>query len=357
MVQFGGADLMNRQSTFNDTWEQDATGWNPRTRATELAPAPGGVMTFDPDRGTAVVLTRGDTWELDAASWHLRLAAGGPDPSCVAHAISYDQRRHRAVLLAACPSETQTWVFGGTAWTQLPTAHAPPSGSSAMAYDGMRDRIVLFDGTGIQTWLFDGADWTPSPARGPGERFGHVMTFDAARGVTVLFSGTHNTEDGLNTFSDTWELDGDTWHYRMPPHQPPPRYSPGLGYDAQRRVVVLYGGGPNNPADGKLTMGDTWEYDGTDWTPRTTVNAAPPLNGPVPLIYDPVRRRLVLGLTWTLSFVSDVPTDLCIAGIDTDGDGLAGCADPDCAGVCAQCGDHVCNDVLEGAVCPIDCGP
>jgi cysteine-rich repeat protein len=360
-VRFGGADPTNREAVFNDTWELDATGWNLRPRAPELAPASGGVMTFDPGRGTAVVFRAGDTWELDAASWHLRLGAGGPDAACSGAVIAFDDRRHRTVLLVRCPTETQTWTFDGAVWTRLPTAHTPgPSsgitGGLAMVYDATHDRVVLFDGPNAQTWLFDGTDWTLGP-NGPGARFGQVLAFDAARGVTVLFSGTQDTEDGKVSFSDTWELDGSAWSSRGTPHRPPPRFAPGLAYDRDRARIVLYGGGPNNPSDGRQILSDTWEYDGTDWTPRATVNAPPPLAGPVPVIYDSARRRIVLGRTWTLSFVSAVPAELCIAGVDTDGDGLAGCADPDCAGVCAQCGDHVCNDVLEGAVCPLDCGP
>jgi hypothetical protein len=361
IVVFGGAALVGAQPLL-DTWEFDGTDWNPRPRAQDRAPQVDGLLAFDPDRGTAVQVDAGDTWELEAASWHLRPGAGAPDTSCAGDLMAFDARRHRVVTFGGCAggagSAGQTWAFDGTAWTRLSTAHAPaPSSGLAMTYDPIRDRIVLFDGVLVQTWLFDGTDWAPSPAVGPTVRFGQVMEFDAARSVTVLFGGSHDVEDGRFSVSDTWEFDGAAWTPRATAHAPPPRFAPGMTYDPRRRCMVLFGGGPRNPGDERGGIADTWEYDGTDWTLRPTVTMPPAVLGPRPMTYDSLRGRLVLAGsdTWTLSFVSEVPPELCIDGVDGDGDGLAGCADPDCAAVCAHCGDHVCNELVERAVCPLDC--
>ena len=48
-----------------------------------------------------------------------------------------------------------------------------------------------------------------------------------------------------------------------PPPAPTPRFEMGMAYDAASGQVVLFGGG------GHAWLGDTWTWDGTDWTQRT----------------------------------------------------------------------------------------
>jgi hypothetical protein len=270
-------------------------------------------------------------------------------------------RRWRTTACAGGPA--RTWIFDGQ-WRALATASTPaPSRADAiaLAYDAAHDRVVLFDAGGGATWLFDGTDWAAAPSLGQASatgRFGPAMAYDAARGAIVQFGVSENTDDGIASGNATREFDGAQWIDRAPAHSPRPRAQPAMIYDPARRRIVLFGGGPTNPDDGRADLADAWEYDGTDWTPRATVTAPPAQLRPA-LAYDAVRGRIVLAGadTWTLGFVSDVPAELCIAGVDTDGDGLAGCDDPDCAGLCTGCGDQVCNAALERAVCPADCGP
>src|SRR5689334_16296963 len=44
---------------------------------------------------------------------------------------------------------------------------------------------------------------------------------------------------------------------------PPSRYLPGVAYDKQRHVLVVFGGG--DPTSDKV-FADTWEFDGTSWS-------------------------------------------------------------------------------------------
>lgn len=99
------------------------------------------------------------------------------------------------------------------------------------------------------------------------------------------------------------------------------------------------------------------------------------------MAFDAVKRELVMfggtGLsgnrrdTWSLRHDTPLPlAERCVlADEDLDGDGLAGCADPDCWGRCAplcppgtscgaaavRCGDGTCTAIEDHALCPTDC--
>ena len=71
---------------------------------------------------------------------------------------------------------------------------------------------------------------------------------------------------------------------------------------------------------------------------------------------SPIATLPTLLNTWMLDWVSVDPAENCALGRDGDGDGLAGCADPDCDVQCAACGDGVCNPLESCRLCPADCG-
>jgi hypothetical protein len=89
------------------------------------------------------------------------------------------------------------------------------------------------------------------------------------------------------------------------------------------------------------------------------------------LIFGGLRTQTepVLRDVWQLRWDGGALPDTCRDESDPDGDGLAGCMDPDCDAVCSprciagapcdlpRCGDGVCNDQLENCrICPGDCG-
>lgn len=92
-----------------------------------------------------------------------------------------------------------------------------------------------------------------------------------------MFGGqtAHGTSD------ETWVWDGKAWTARSPSHKPPARRTAGMAYDPAHRVVVLYGGLVADPAEGHAS-GDTWTWDGTDWTAANETTGPPdPREGPV----------------------------------------------------------------------------
>ena len=108
------------------------------------------------------------------------------------------------------------------------------------------------------------------------------------------------------------------------------------------------------------------------------------------MAYDPTRDELVLaggstiggtalGDTWRLRWSGDLGDEACAWHQDLDGDGLVGCADPDCWPACAPtcppaladagecdptdpstltspyCGDGTCAPWEGPRLCPVDC--
>jgi len=103
------------------------------------------------------------------------------------------------LLLLAAPTR------GQLRWKPEPTSLPLPRAEPALAYDGARQRTVLFGGRhddpGLaDTWEWDGTVWTRrSPVQSPPARIGAALAYDAARGRTVLFGGRSAT-----ALSDTW---------------------------------------------------------------------------------------------------------------------------------------------------------
>jgi hypothetical protein len=101
------------------------------------------------------------------------------------------------------------------------------------------------------------------------------MAYDADRGEVVLFGGDGNGWDGNGILGDTWTWDGTDWTQRSPVHAPSPRASMGMAYDAAHGQVVLFGGFLGD-------FGDTWIWDGTDWAVpfRASATLRPKLGPP-----------------------------------------------------------------------------
>jgi hypothetical protein len=84
------------------------------------------------------------------------------------------------------------------------------------------------------------------------------MAYDDATGQIVLFGG-QSTGPGLQPLGDTWTWDGRNWTARKPVQSPPATVNMSLAYDASRQTVV--GVRDNDPA----TVSETWQWNGTTW--------------------------------------------------------------------------------------------
>jgi hypothetical protein len=189
-------------------------------------------------------------------------------------------------------------------WEQKSTTGPNARFGHAMVYDAARAEVVLFGGDsgGNETWAWKNGSWTLKATTGPSARAEHAMAYDSARQVTVLFGGSGSS--GGNGYGDysTWEWNGTAWASRSPLHHPTGRTKHAMAYDAARGRTVLFGGvGWGAPfdlwlcdasADDETRYGDTWTWDGTDWSNVAT--SGPPARGGHVLFYMPTRQQTVL---------------------------------------------------------------
>jgi len=141
-----------------------------------------------------------------------------------------------------------------------------------------------------------------SPAVSPSARNANAFAFDEARGRAVLFGGS----DGVTpVLGDTWEWDGASWLPRTTSVSPSPRSGHRMVYDPVRRRAVVFGG--YSPTGGFLA--DTWEWDGTTWTLRNTPTA-PSARGNYGMAFDRARAKTVLfgGFAGAQIYLSDTWT-------------------------------------------------
>src|ERR1700722_14048942 len=94
----------------------------------------------------------------------------------------------------------------------------------------------------------------------PSARENSAVAYDGATHSIVLFGG-----DGSSIYGDTWTWDG-AWHPRFPANSPSPRQGPAIAFDEAGGNVVLFGGSPTAPVGIGTAFGDTWTWDGVNWT-------------------------------------------------------------------------------------------
>jgi hypothetical protein len=178
-----------------------------------------------------------------------------------------------------------------------------------MAYDSVRQRVVMFGGrhpviggwaVPEHLWEWDGVAWTPratSPdptlTKIPAARWNHGLAFDRARNVLVLHGGS--TNPGTFGQGETWELSGaGEWRLRaVPPDLTPDQLYYGLfhpwhtmthDYDRGATLLVTFS------SESGAQVQRLWEWTGTAWIPRATL----PWRTNNGIAYDDVRKRTAI---------------------------------------------------------------
>jgi len=102
-------------------------------------------------------------------------------------------------------------------------------------------------------------------------------------GRVLLFGGL----DSNGRLANTWEWNGSSWTQRTTANGPSARSGHEMAYDSARQKVVLFGGYGSN------WLADTWEWDGSSWTRRSTA-IGPSARLDHAMAYDSARQKVVL---------------------------------------------------------------
>ncbi len=226
---------------------------------------------------TSSGVSTNEFWVFTDGMWIPLSVPGGPSARHSASMV-YDSANDRLVLVSGVtiPGNTvlrDTWLFSCQTgqWTQAVVNHDEFRRSTAMAYDSIRNKVVLFGGYNGSTDLGDTWEfmWTPTSQSwirvalaGPSPRRGAAAQFDPDRGVVVLQGGV----SGSTWQADTWEWNGTNWieiadlpSERRIDHQ--------LVYDPSKRVMMAHGG---YSQPGSISLSDTWEYAPAGGSPTIT---------------------------------------------------------------------------------------
>ena len=201
-----------------------------------------------------------------------------------------------AQLSLLVPAQNTVWL------PLLPLTQAPQPtvrSSAAVAYDSLRDRIVMVagrinaSGSNIypqETWEFDGTEWLLRGAVGPvagGGGYNNTTNiaayYDSQRQVTVA---VESLPQGPTNFH---EWNGQSWSLALsvPNTAFPWRWDFEVVYDPSRGVAVLFGG-----YNFSIEYGDTWEFNGTTLQQRS--NSGPAGRWGHAMAWDHARGRVVL---------------------------------------------------------------
>ena len=343
ILLFGGDSLGYFGPRLADTWVFDGATWLQRTPAQSPAPRGCPVAVYDTQNGVPVLFGGvigaqatpvNDTWIYGAApaaqSYTLTTNAVGSG-SITQSAVGQPGPTYtpgtqvQVTAIPAAGSEFEYWSGGACSgstptctvtmngsqtatanfstplqWVQLNPAVSPTatqtvfSESLSMAYDPVHQQIVFFGGPygggpGNQTWLWNGVTWTQTfPATVPPARTAAKLAYDPANQNVVMFGGIFVANNLEVAAGDTWTWDGSNWTQKaIGAPAPPARCNHGLAFDGQR--IVLFGGW--GLAGG--IYGDTWTWDGAAWTQRFP-NVFPSPRSDFGMVYDTARNQVVL---------------------------------------------------------------
>ncbi len=297
LVLFGGrrSTLSDRTSVWDGRTWKDVTpvSGNPAARQQHA-------MAFDPvrqqivlygglDAGSAV---RDDTWVWDGSAW-TELSLATQPPARRGATMAMDPHRQQVVLYGGRDADSpldDTWIWDGTTWTEIDATPTPPARSAhAMAYDPASERVLMFGGVDQtakgDTWAWDGTAWTDVSPSGPAPaaRQLHAMAFDPVRGQVVLY-GANNA----GSAAETWLWDGAAWSNPWTAATPGGRSLHTMAFDPVLGQVVLVG----NRSDWDVS--GTWAWDGTRWQDLTSDAAQPEGRTTPGLAFDAAHGEVVM---------------------------------------------------------------
>lgn len=191
------------------------------------------------------------------------------------HALVYDPAS-RHVLLAGgqhlvSNSETPVlddlWSWDGLRWTQVAASTGIPMITHKLFADTTGGLFAIISRGLVAHWGSQG--WGVVVRDSLSRRESAAGAYDSDHQRYVFFGGLVGGR-AYDTTGETWAFDGKQWT-RIATTGPPPMLGGSMAYDTRRKVLVLFGG--LDTLGHKLA--DTWELDRNHWTLVSRVGPPP----------------------------------------------------------------------------------
>ncbi|HEX2120882.1 MAG TPA: hypothetical protein VHL59_04500, partial [Thermoanaerobaculia bacterium] len=257
------------------------------------------------ETATLVPYDSDETWIWSGSRWTQVFPEVSPAARS-AFGFVYDSNRGRGVLFGGRQARTEpegeisllgdTWSWNDGKWQQLFTPNAPEARHlHAMAYDSVRDRVVVFGGSrrnaantafepAYDTWEFDGTTWTRVAVENEPKVNVPQLVYDAARNQVILMG----TDQTFATLMYVYEPNNRAWRQLTPEKLPGCVNDAVLTYRAHTGTVILIGGVCSITTS---TTDQTWEWNGTNWSEVTTNNLGRGIAQAI--AYDALRDTIV----------------------------------------------------------------
>ncbi len=331
----------------NDMWAWNGEDWSPVETSQAPSARDYSGMAYD-SAADRVVLFGGekysadgktveplyDTWEFDGADWSLIESAGAPK---VARPIlAYDPVRNQVVMLGLGDlAVTVMYGYDRTTrtWIEVKPENLPPCVSEGLMEWRPAARSVLFTGGicaidnsgAVETFSWDGTNWTKLELNDPGRASGQAFTIDTRRDTPVMFGGT-------NVFSAaprsvTVHLKDGVWRFSAVIVHPGPRSLAGFSTDSARGAIWLFGGLIKD-SDSSYFVDEFWRYQNGQWNPMSITNTPTGCTNPL-TAFDTDRGVLVVtcngeaifeynGTEWKAFTLTSMPKARRFAGMVYD---------------------------------------
>ncbi|MGE0712114.1 MAG: protein kinase [Planctomycetota bacterium] len=271
VLLFGG---WNGKYWFGDLWAWTGKEWQLLQRTGAPGAPPGRfahALAFDEGRRRLVLYggvrsghadqLHADLWEWDGTAWEEKHPAGGGPGPRGWHAMAYVPGTgivlfggtSRSAIGHAPRNQGDLWAWNGERWRELTPSdegvRPPPRMEPALAYDPLRQRLVLTGGT-ADVWEWEGTRWTRFEANPKLARYAAALAFDGKD--LVLSCGQSGKRQGTSL---RWN--GAQWLIRLSRRYPAPRMYHAMCWDPEREQLVVFGGDLGGRRGGDLWLSST----------------------------------------------------------------------------------------------------
>lgn len=224
LVLYGGRPV-DLGKCSPETWEWDGQTWTekdvqPPTACDHVR------MVYDASTGEAILFSGLDpsenpvneTWSWNGSEWK-RLSDDGPE-SRGHFGYVYDPAHEQILLYGGYASSVsdEFWAWKDGAWSEIDFPGPGTLSHFGMALDTDANALYIFGGATRgstfssltdTTWVLSDGSWRElKPESSPSTRGASAMGYDPIRKRIVLYGGFNSSQDSLD---DTWAWDGDDW--------------------------------------------------------------------------------------------------------------------------------------------------